>query len=70
MYYKVTLVVEWPGVLDIDLDLPPSQAATQPVLPNSHLPKQNLVGGGRVKIKSTSSVILYIPKISEISIFF
>ena len=48
MYYKVTLVVENPGLVGIDLDVPPSHTATQPVLLNSHLPKQNMM-----KIKST-----------------
>ena len=36
--YMVTLVVAYLGWVDIDLDVPPSCTATQPILPSSPLP--------------------------------
>ena len=41
--YRVNLVVADAdlGLIDSDLDLPPSCPVDQPILPNSHLPKLN-----------------------------
>ena len=43
---RVTLVVAYLGWVDFDLDVPLFCLATQPVLPNSHWPKQNWTDGG------------------------
>ena len=39
--YRVTLLVAYLGWVDIDLDVPPSCTATQPILPSSPLPGRN-----------------------------
>ena len=50
---RVTLVVAYLGWVDFDLDVPLFCLATQPVLPNSHWPKQNWTDGGTSKFMST-----------------
>ena len=49
--YRVNLVVVDLGWVDFDLDVPPFCLAAQPILPNSHLPKQNWAENGTLKIK-------------------
>ena len=49
--YRVNLVVVDLGLIDFDLDDPSFCPNAQPVLPNSHLPKQNWAGSGMTKFK-------------------
>ena len=44
--YRVTAVVTHLGCVDFDSDVPSSCLAAQPVLPKSHLSKQNQAANG------------------------
>ena len=50
---QIHQVVKYLGLGDFDLglDIPPSCPTTQPVLPNSDLPKQNRANSGMTEIK-------------------
>ena len=52
------------GWVDLVWDVPPSCPVTQPILPNPHLPRQNLADSGMTKIQPTSRttiVTLFVP---------
>ena len=53
VFYTVCRVVSYLGWVDFDLDVPPSCPAAQPILPNSHLPKQSLAGMSKLKVNPT-----------------
>ena len=49
--YSVSHMVVDLGWVDIDLGVPPSCPASQPLLPNSQEPKQTLADSGSLKIQ-------------------
>ena len=48
--YRVSLLLVCLGWVDFDLGVPPSCPAAQPLLPNSHQPRQNWADSGTLKI--------------------
>ena len=49
--YRLAHLVADLGWVDLDLCVPPPCPHAQPLLPNSHQPRQNLAGSGTPKIK-------------------
>ena len=52
-FYRVIHLVNNLGGVDFDLGVPPSCPSAQPLLPNSHQPRQNWADSGTLKIQVT-----------------
>ena len=56
--YRVSHLLVDLGWVDLDFSVPPSCIAAQPLLPNSHQPRQNRADSGTLKIQVNPTQIL------------
>ena len=68
MLYRVTLVVANLGWDDLILNVPPSCRVDQPILPNSHLPKQYQAVRGMSKFTVNPTKPRYAP--TRVSLYY